>query len=47
MDDTCTDGRSSRRICRITTILDPEPMLTDISIFMIGQTQMFRYPANH
>ena len=37
----CTDCRVPQRICRITTILHRKPMLTDISVFLIGQSLGF------
>ena len=37
----CTDCKSPQRICRITTILHRRPMLTDISVFLIGQSLGF------
>lgn len=32
----CTDCHSPQRICRITTILHRRPMLTDISVILVG-----------
>ncbi|MDL2269698.1 lactate utilization protein [Desulfosarcina sp. OttesenSCG-928-A07] len=32
----CSDCSSPQRICRVTTILHRRPMMTDISIFLIG-----------
>jgi hypothetical protein len=32
----CVDCHSPQRICRITTILHRCPMLTDISVFLVG-----------
>lgn len=37
----CSDCRSPQRICRITAILHRKPMLTDISIVLIGQSLGF------
>lgn len=37
----CTDCSVPQRICRITTILHRKPMLTDISVFLIGQSLGF------
>jgi hypothetical protein len=37
----CTDCSAPQRICRITTILHRRPMLTDISVFLIGQSLGF------
>jgi len=34
----CTDCNAPQRICRITTILHRRPMLTDISVFLVGQS---------
>jgi hypothetical protein len=33
----CSDCSAPQRICRITAILHRRPMLTDISVFLIGQ----------
>ena len=37
----CSDCRSPQRICRITAILHRKPMLTDISVVLIGQSLGF------
>ncbi|BBO91230.1 lactate utilization protein [Desulfosarcina ovata] len=37
----CSDCRSPQRICRVTTILHRKPSLTDISVFLIGQSLGF------
>jgi hypothetical protein len=34
----CSDCHAPQRICRITTILHRRPLLTDVSVFLIGQT---------
>ncbi len=33
----CSDCNSPQRICRITTILHRKPMLTDISVILVGE----------
>ena len=35
---TCSDCHAPQRICRITTILHRRPLLTDISVFLVGQS---------
>ncbi len=37
----CMDCNAPQRICRITTILHRRPMLTDVSIILIGQSLGF------
>jgi hypothetical protein len=37
----CTDCSVPQRICRVTTILHRRPLLTDISVILIGQTLGF------
>lgn len=37
----CTDCHTPQRICRITTILHRKPVMTDISVFLIGQSLGF------
>ena len=37
----CTDCNSPQRICRITTILHRKPLLTDISVLLVGQSLGF------
>ena len=37
----CTDCKVPQRMCRITTILHRKPLLTDISVFLIGQSLGF------
>lgn len=37
----CSDCNAPQRICRVTTILHRRPMLTDISVFLIGQSLGF------
>ncbi|VTR70048.1 conserved hypothetical protein [Desulfosarcina cetonica] len=37
----CTDCNAPQRICRITTILHRKPLMTDISVFLIGQSLGF------
>jgi hypothetical protein len=37
----CTDCSAPQRICRITTILHRRPMLTDISVILVGQSLGF------
>lgn len=37
----CTDCHAPQRICRVTTILHRRPLLTDISVFLIGQSLGF------
>ena len=37
----CSDCRSPQRICRITAILHRKPMLTDISVVLVGQSMGF------
>lgn len=37
----CSDCRAPQRICRITAILHRKPMLTDISVVLVGQSLGF------
>lgn len=37
----CSDCNAPQRICRVTTILHRRPLLTDISVFLIGQSLGF------
>ncbi len=37
----CNDCNALQRICRVTTILHRRPILTDISVFLIGQSLGF------